>query len=288
MVSLSTQDHRYAKISIDIPASSPKLSTTTRLQPSVLHTLHTRAAQLQLKKATMVLEDLNAAQDSFSDNPYPSENDPYASSSPGPSFDASSFTHPIPIFGPLLGYSAASTRFKTEASLKFAELRIQRQLTSDESQALAGHLYYLEASKSYYHFVGIGFGTLRWYKTMHTNRYPMYQPKNVDPNKFMMIKGPMAQYARQGWRLALYMFFAGEMGRFFGDVFSQAGVATATRNDQRLSQLTADLGAAMSRTREQGMNGIKEEMSQRGEATHAVSVLMYKLGKTYTDSVFSQ
>ncbi|KAF2255935.1 hypothetical protein BU26DRAFT_512876 [Trematosphaeria pertusa] len=196
----------------------------------------------------MVLQDLDdTPQDSFNDTPYPSENDPYSSpsssSTSGGRFDASSLPQPIPILGPFLGFSEAAVRFKTESTIKFAERRVHRSLYPEESQALASHLYQLEQTKSYFTAVGAGIGAWRWYKTMEQCRYPLYLPKpeNINPNKFLFVKGPMAQYARHSWRLLLYMFVAGELGKLLGQITGQPIAAQNTANDPKLAQFAADL-----------------------------------------------
>ncbi|KAF1956184.1 hypothetical protein CC80DRAFT_70754 [Byssothecium circinans] len=215
----------------------------------------------------MVLQDVESPPDSFSDNPYPSENDAYTSPSSGSgSFDASSLPRPIPIVGPLLGFSAGSIRFKTESTIKFAELRLKRPLSYEESHALAEHLYRLESKKSYYTALGASLGTWRWYKTMDTNRFPLYQPKDIDPNKFMWIKGPMAGYARHSFRLMLYVFAVGELGKLLGQISAQPVAAYDTAHDPRLERFSADLKGAVEQSRAQGAGGIKEQLNQHGEA----------------------
>ncbi|KAF2637041.1 hypothetical protein P280DRAFT_136980 [Massarina eburnea CBS 473.64] len=219
----------------------------------------------------MVLHDTDAPPDSFSDNPYPSADDPYANPSGAASFDASSLPHPIPIVGPLLGFSAGAVRFKTESTVKFAELRLKRQLTYEEAHALSEHLYRLEAKKSYYTAAAAGLGTWRWYTTMDTARFPLYQPKEIDVNKFLFVKGPMAQYARHSVRLFFYLFAAGELGKLFGQVSAQPVAAHDTANDPRLSQFSADLKAAVERTTGQGARGIAEQVHQQAEAAREAS-----------------
>lgn len=197
----------------------------------------------------MVLQDLgDAPSDSFSDSQYPSGGDSYSSSSSTSHYDASSLPQPIPVLGPFLGFSEGAIRFKTESTIKFAERKVNRALTREEAQALAGHLYKLEQSKSYFTAAGAAVGTWRWYTTMAKCRYPLYQPKleDINPNKFMFVKGPMAQYARHSWRLLLYMFVAGEMGKLLGQVTAQPIAAHDTANDPQLAQFAVDLKTAIS------------------------------------------
>jgi hypothetical protein len=190
----------------------------------------------------MVLQDIDPPADSFNDNPYPSDTDTYSSTAPsGQRYDASSLPQPLPIIGPLLGFSSGAVRFKTESTLKFAEMKLHRPLTAEESQTLAGHLYQLEQTKSYFTAAGAGAGVYRWYSTWEQCRYPLFKPKDIDPNKFLLVKGPMAQYARHSWRLFCYVFVAGELGKLVGQILAQPVAAQASANDPKLAQFAADL-----------------------------------------------
>ncbi|KAJ4301878.1 hypothetical protein N0V90_003974 [Kalmusia sp. IMI 367209] len=192
----------------------------------------------------MVLQDADSSADSFTDNPYPSDNDAYTSGAPsGQRYDASILPQPIPILGPLLGFSSGTIRFKTESTLKFAEMRLHRPLTNDEAQALAGHLYKLEQTKSYFTVAGAAAGTYRWYNTWEQCRYPLYKPKpeDINPNKFLFVKGPMAH-----WRLFCYVFVAGELGKLVGQITAQPVAAQATSNDPQLAQFAQDLKQSIS------------------------------------------
>ncbi|KAF2131712.1 hypothetical protein P153DRAFT_365283 [Dothidotthia symphoricarpi CBS 119687] len=198
----------------------------------------------------MVLQDVNDnAPDSFTDNPSPSENDPYASTSPssGYRFDSSSLPQPLPIIGPLIGFSDRAVRFKTETTIKFAERKVGRYLNPEESQALAAHIYQLEQTKSYFAATGAAAGAYRWYTTMDKFRYPFYQPKleEINPNRFGFVKGPMANYARHSWRFSLYVVVAGQMGNIIGQMLAQPLAAQRTSQDPKLEQFGNELKVAV-------------------------------------------
>jgi hypothetical protein len=197
----------------------------------------------------MVLQDVKeSAPDSFSDNPYPDQNDPYASpSSPsGARFDPSNLPQPLPIIGTFMGFSDGAVRFKTETTLKFAERKLGRQLYPHESQALAFHIYKLEQTKSYFAATGAAAGAYRAYVTMDKMRYPFYQPKveDINPNKFAFIRGPMAQVGRHVWRFSLYLLVAGQMGSIIGQLIAQPLAAVNTSKDPKLEQFGSELKAA--------------------------------------------
>lgn len=197
----------------------------------------------------MVLQDIDSPTDSFNDNPYPSDSDAYTSNAPsGQRYDASILPQPLPILAPLLGFSSGTIRFKTETTLKFAEMKIHRSLTPEEAQTLAGHLYQLEQTKSYFTAVGAGAGVYRWYSTWEQCRYPLYKPKpeDINPNKFLFVKGHMAQYARQSWRFFCWAFVAGQLGKLVGQIYAQPIAAQATGNDPKLAQFAEDLKNSVS------------------------------------------
>lgn len=202
----------------------------------------------------MVLEDTgDPSSDKFTDNPYPSDNDPYStpstSTSSSSTFDDSQFQKAVPIIGPALGYTDIWTRNKTEATLKYAEQAVRRRLTQDERQALAGHLYKLECIKSYWASGGVAFGIWRSYKTMGIYKYPFYTPKieTVNPDKFLLIRGPLANYARHTWRTALYVAVGMQIGTALGTLIAQPSAANASANDPKLARFSADLKAVMAK-----------------------------------------
>ncbi|RAR04304.1 hypothetical protein DDE83_007877 [Stemphylium lycopersici] len=199
----------------------------------------------------MVLEDVdNTASEGFTDNPYPSSNDPYASppapSASGARFDARNLPHPLPVIGTFMGFSERAVRFKTETTLKFAERKVGRQLNAEEAQALAFHIYKLEQTKSYFAATGAAAGTYQWYRTWDKMKYPFYQPKveDIDRNKFGPVRGPMAQFARHAWRFSLYVVVAGQMGSIIGQLIAQPLAAVNTSNDPKLEQFGVELKAS--------------------------------------------
>jgi hypothetical protein len=225
----------------------------------------------------MVLQDLGdtpTASDGFDDNPYPSDSDPYSSSSSSSStrrFDPSQCPQPIPIIGPLIGFPASLMISRTEATIKFAEQKIGRAVTYDEAQALAGHLYQMEQTSSYFTAIGVGLGGWRCYQTAAVNRYPFFLPKaeKINPNKFLFLKGPLAQYSRHSWRAVLYIFVAGEFGKLCGQVVARPTAARATANDPRMVKFTEELRAAATRTNASQARGggrFKVPAEQAGQA----------------------
>ncbi|KAF2120776.1 hypothetical protein BDV96DRAFT_485177 [Lophiotrema nucula] len=192
----------------------------------------------------MVLQDLgDTPADDLTGNGDPSDsNDTFSYPS---RLDTSSFVRPLPL--PFLGFSEQAVRRRSEATIKYAERRINRAMTYEEQQVLASHLYKMEETKSYFALLGVGAGGLRAYRTMDTCRYPFYQPKaeDIKPDKFMFVKGPGAYFARHSWRFALYFLVASQVGKLIGQAVAQPLAARATANEPQLAQFGRDLKAGI-------------------------------------------
>lgn len=197
----------------------------------------------------MVLEDVgNSAPGSSNDNPYPSSDDPYASASSSSSarFDSSSFPQPVPIIGPLLGFSESTVREKVELTIALSERKIGRVLFPHEAQALASHLYQMEQTSSYYTAYGATAGAYRCWSTAAQMRFPFYKPdiEKIDRNKFGPIKGPWAMMARHSCRFVLYAAAASHFGNLIGRVLTQPKATREMANDTKLELFVTELKAA--------------------------------------------
>jgi hypothetical protein len=225
--------------------------------------------------SAMVLQD--PPSEGFSEEPRPSDNDTYSSNSVSPSgtrrypYDSSQFPQPIPIIGPLLGYSDSVIRWRIDDTLKFAEKRINRRLTPEEATALASHLYGAEQTRSYTSAIGVALGIWRWQATMSTNAYPLHTPKpeSINPNKFAFIKGPMAQTARHAFRFGLWTTFAMFVGGFVGGLYSQPIAARAAAQDPRLDDLKQVIRSSFEKE-EQGRRGQRQGQNADGAGAQSL------------------
>ncbi|KAF2472235.1 uncharacterized protein BDR25DRAFT_259735 [Lindgomyces ingoldianus] len=226
----------------------------------------------------MVLEDLNASSDSFPDNPSSPGSDSQSPSSFDPRIEASQFPQPIPVFGPVLGFSALAIASKAQQTIGYAQRRVHRTLTVEEARGLAFHVYKMEQTKSYFAAIGVSAGSYRWYSTFSTYRYPFYLPKpeDINPNRFMFVKGPLqATVARQSWRFACYFLVGSAMGKLIGGMIAQPVAARDTANDPRLAQFALDLKVAndedLRKQRERFSQGVKggNENPSQGLPPHA-------------------
>ncbi|CAI6240340.1 unnamed protein product [Periconia digitata] len=189
----------------------------------------------------MVLRDLDQPSGGSSTNSPSTNNDAPVKIGPIPYYDPQILPHPIPI--PFSGFSAEALRFSAQRALLRTQFQAGRDLSREEAQALALHTYSAEQERSYITFGGLVAGIYRWYSTMEENKYPMMKKSNVNPNKFMFMKGPLVPYVRHGWRLALYMWIGQSIGDVLGALRSTASVPAAVKKDSRLTQLSEDVKA---------------------------------------------
>ncbi|KAF2199939.1 hypothetical protein GQ43DRAFT_419127 [Delitschia confertaspora ATCC 74209] len=194
----------------------------------------------------MVLQDVPAPEsDGFQDqSSYPSDNDPYEPSSSSPAsyqIDFNQMPKPIPVLAPMFGFSEAHMRKKIDTNLKIAEQLINRRLAQSEANRLAYYILELEKTKSYTMSLGAAFGIWRAYKTMDVYRYPFYLPTNVDPNKFLFVRGAAANYARHSWRFAVYFIVSSQIGKAIGQGIAQPLAAQKTSSDPQLNVFVHDV-----------------------------------------------
>jgi len=207
------------------------------------------------KTINMVLGDANPPPDNFSGgghSPDPYDQDAYATQS-AQSVDLSKMPQPIPVFGPLMGYTEGWARYKIANNAKLAQEVVGRQLQPKELERLSYYILEIESQKSNLAALGLSLGIWRAWATMQNYRYPFYQPKpdSVNLNKFLFIKGPMANYVRHSWRFTLYALFASQMGKAIGATVAQPVAAQKTRTDPELQEFVRDARAIREKKAEQ-------------------------------------
>ncbi|KAF2745537.1 hypothetical protein M011DRAFT_469592 [Sporormia fimetaria CBS 119925] len=203
----------------------------------------------------MVLEDIDkSAPDAYSNgSDYTDDTSarPFVRyTGPGPyPFDSRNFPRPVPILGPLLGFSESNVRYRIGALLTFAEKQIQRRLTPDETQALADAFAKGQQINFYCSAAGLAIGAWRWRKTMSTMRFPFYTPKpeRINPERFLFVKAPYAQTARHSARLAVWILLGGALGNAAGVLISQPRASRMAASDQRLTAFGHDFREAVER-----------------------------------------
>ena len=206
----------------------------------------------------MVLDDATAsAPDSFADDPYPSDNDPYSTkpSSNGRNtltIDMGSLPHPMPIIGPLIGYSEQSIANGIRENLSALQHTLKRPLTQEEAPVLAYYFAKAKATASYGAVLGMLGGAVRCYQTADIFRFPFWRPKpeKFDPNVFLAFKG---QRARLAWHVARfwpYVILGQLIGTLLGSNYGMTVAAVGMQRDKRLTNFNEDMKKAI-----RGMRG---------------------------------
>lgn len=200
----------------------------------------------------MVLEDLDSPQDNFSNNPDPSDNDAFAKRPDGLFFDPQKLNYPPPI--PLLGLGRNSVTNRAQKAIETFTQHANRPPTPTEGQAIAGHLIGMDRARAGQAYLSASAGIYRWWVTMDKGRYPFYQPTDVNPNKFWLIEGPWANYARHSFRFALYTIVATQVGDAVTRTIFSGVTTRKIIEDPALKDL---------------MKGLREKLeAQRGSAGH--------------------
>lgn len=244
------------------PGSSPSASYTTNnsngpvsivsLLPILTGTVaatvpapqHSFQVTVQLQLPVMVLQEVvNAAPtatDAFADDPA-SDRDPYATdpSSSAPAsvrLNLDDFPKPVPIFGPLVGYTRAQRSKYIHDACNAASTIMKRPVTQDEAYAIAYHTTKAQRTTSYGLFLGTAAGAYRAYQTATTLRFPFYNPT---PEIQERIRASMkTQTARMAWhsmRASLYMFGLGAVGGLVATSYGASVAAVAMQRDPRLT-----------------------------------------------------
>ncbi|KAI9776384.1 MAG: hypothetical protein M1835_005528 [Candelina submexicana] len=219
----------------------------------------------------MVLEDASATSDFVSDSSPTSDNDPYSSSNgDAPSthstavvnIDISNFPKPLPIVGPLFGYTTSFTRMVIQGRLIGSIAILQRQLTSDEATALA---YYTSRGISIASLgppLGLLWGGYRSYQTRATYRFPFKtpSPEKFDCNTFAgVIRGQQAQYMWHSARFSAYAVLGSFVSRAFLSLCGAVVAGVGEKRDPRLQDLFKALNIRMG----QGLGEAKERRGRQ-------------------------
>lgn len=198
----------------------------------------------------MVLEEATApAPEAFTDEPYPSDNDPYAGSQPqtsqaGPiDVDMSKLPGPIPIVGPMLGYSRARIAMDIKEHISLATQILKRPLNKGEVDAIAYNTANAKSLASYGCATGAALGAYQCYRTRETFRFPFFTPPadKFNPEIFGPLRG---QTARQAWhvlRAGPYVLLVSLVGAFATNNYGALKAAVSMSQDPRLKDFNEEL-----------------------------------------------
>lgn len=132
--------------------------------------------------------------------------------------DFSRLPMPIPVFGPLLGYTEYTQKRAIAASVGAIANVINRQPTQQEAQAGAYHAAKAKSTESYGTFMGISIGLFRAFQTRTTGRLPFWKgwansEERPWPPRVPGVPMPVQRVMWQALRFSSYamvgMLFAG-------------------------------------------------------------------------------
>ncbi|KAE8440451.1 hypothetical protein EG329_007595 [Mollisiaceae sp. DMI_Dod_QoI] len=186
--------------------------------------------------------DRSMSKDSFADGAPSSDSDPYDDlSSPRKySVDGSNFPKPIPVLGPLFGFSDKRFQDNFQQRMQHFADTLKRQPTQDEATAFAYYIAKHGTITSYGPPLGVAGGIWRWYSTMDTFRFPFWRPNleklqpEVFPYKLPILKGTRAIAAWHILRALAYGTVGMWIGSMFFGSYSTSVVLLGEMSDPRL------------------------------------------------------
>ena len=200
----------------------------------------------------MVLNEASPmAPDTFSDN-ISDDVDPYASTPESstsstsrsrtlpPSIDLKKLARPIPVLGPMSGYSDLKLRRIIELDAAEMSSILQRPLTLPEWDATAFHMAKMHSYSSYGWPIGSAWGLVQASRTMNEWRFPFYKP-NLEKigaerfDRFLSLRGQMARNAWHTVRFSLYMGLSGVWSGLALTFYGMNVAMVGKRVDERLT-----------------------------------------------------
>ncbi|CZT43060.1 uncharacterized protein RSE6_03039 [Rhynchosporium secalis] len=198
----------------------------------------------------MVLENGFASieSDSLQDGAPSSDSDPYSSTNYGTqnisqtyNIDLSKFPRPLPIIGPLAGYTDGLITKALTQKIAASSQILHRALTQEEVDAFGFWTAKQVSIMSYGWPLGVGGGLWRCYTTADTFRMPFYKPnlEKFDPNVFPMAKLPLLRnrLAVLAWHASRAFFYGGTgniIGQLFFGSYSMTVATVGELGDKRL------------------------------------------------------
>ncbi|KAL8931086.1 MAG: hypothetical protein Q9208_000189 [Pyrenodesmia sp. 3 TL-2023] len=197
---------------------------------------------------------LDAIPSSDLDNAFPNSPDFYESG-PQPSLDPmnidrSQLPKPLPVLGPLFGWSEASMTNVAAQRVQYYVKTVGRPLTRKETEALIFHTYKAMAISSYGSPIALGIGLLRAYRTRENYRIPFYGAlKSADGwfnGERLRIMGQ--ELVLSGWNRAgihivrggLYGGLSTILGSLFIASYTTTVAIVGEMRDPRLQALTQE------------------------------------------------
>lgn len=211
-------------------------------------------------------------------NPPDSNPDPYSTTTTtSPPIDLSTLPRPLPLLGPLTGYTPANITLGIQKRLLAVSQTISRPLTPDETTALTYSCAKSSAIASYGPSLGIALGAYRTYATRKEFRWPFYGKIISDElgtgfwdGEKMRLNGKeiLAGVSKEGKANILhtargmaYVTIALAVVPVFVSSYAAAVAGTSEMRDVRLKSVTREMVAAVKAERDERVAKIK---GQRG------------------------
>ncbi|KAF2145588.1 uncharacterized protein K452DRAFT_283939 [Aplosporella prunicola CBS 121167] len=223
----------------------------------------------------MVLEEAASSSDSFTDRPFSSDNDPYATQSTdsfGPdgqprdpiTLDLTKMSKPIPIVGSLVGYPMARVAREVAKHVQYASNLVQRPLTMDEATAVAEHAAAIESWASYGAATGAAIALRQCYKTRSTYKFPFWTPpvQGWPPASVGPFRGNMMRAGLHLLRIPPYWFLGTFIGGFVMDLYAKIVSARLASIDKRLVEVKAAIVRRRQERQDAMQNGTQRHPGQ--------------------------
>lgn len=176
----------------------------------------------------MVLEGASGPDDGrFDQDSSPtSDHDPYdsaAGQTTGRISPSTKLPRPVPIVGPLMGYTNANLVRTINQGMAQASQLLKRPIRQEEAEALAYNFAKMERTSSWGGAFGLAAGLYRAWSTAAKFSLPFFNPdvSKIDPDSFAGLKGSAARSLRHAFRGASY----GTLGLFIGGMFAKGYAA---------------------------------------------------------------
>ncbi|KAI9729420.1 MAG: hypothetical protein M1818_008527 [Claussenomyces sp. TS43310] len=217
----------------------------------------------------MVLENTSdKISDSFTEDAPASDADPYASSQAGSSearsipIDVSNFPKPMPLFGPLSGFTNQFLSRMIQARIQASTHVLKRPITEDEASAIAFWTAKQLSITSYGTPLGVGGATWRAYASRKSFRFPFYQPDLASFNanawpatKRTILSGLRATSAWHATRFLAYGIVGNYVGQVLLTSYAMSVVTVGELGDPRLKDYVKGLRENAKHNVERGRRG---------------------------------
>jgi len=177
-----------------------------------------------------------------------------STSTPKLNIELSNLPRPIPLIGPLLGYSDTVLASSLQQALHAASTILKRPLTQSEADALSTYQAQSHQYSSYGATGGVGFGIYTAYQGRKTFRFPFKTPgEGFNPESLAFLRGQTARFGWHSLRGVPYVVFGWMLGTAVSRVLVTSVVYQSMQRDERVQEFNKAL-TGMVRERAGGVN----------------------------------